>query len=187
VVTLPLVLLAIPSLLIGYFALEPMLVGDFFKNVITVDAAKHPALAEFVKAHVEHGPVAMALHGFVTPVFWLAAAGVALAWYFYLVKPAIPAWFMAKFGVVYRLLDNKYYMDKINEVVFAGGSRALGTGLWQGGDVRVIDGAVVNGSARLIGWLASVVRYLQSGLLSQYAFAMILGIVLLLAYFTVPR
>jgi NADH-quinone oxidoreductase subunit L len=94
---------------------------------------------------------------------------------------------MAKFGAVYRLLDNKYYMDKINEVLFAGGSRALGTGLWQGGDVRVIDGAVVNGSARLIGWLASVVRYLQSGLLSQYAFAMILGIVLLLAYFTVPR
>ncbi|MFN7206255.1 MAG: NADH-quinone oxidoreductase subunit L [Burkholderiales bacterium] len=187
VVTLPLILLAIPSLAIGYLALEPMLVADFFKNAITVDSVKHPALAEFVKAHVAHGPVAMALHGFVTPVFWLAAAGVAAAWYFYLVNPAIPAWFMAKFGAVYRLLDNKYYMDKINEVVFAGGSRTIGTGLWQGGDVRVIDGAIVNGSARLVSWFASVIRYLQSGLLSQYAFAMIMGIVLLLAYFTVLR
>ncbi len=187
VVTLPLLFLAIPSLAIGFWALEPMLVGDFFKNVIVVDSVRHPALSEFVAAHVAHGPVAMAVHAVATPVFWLALAGVVLAAYFYLVQPTIPAWFQAKFGGLYRLLDNKYYLDKINEVVFAAGARAIGTGLWQGGDVRVIDGAMVNGSARLVGWFAAVIRYLQSGLLSQYAFAMIIGIVLLLAYFTVLR
>lgn len=185
VVTLPLVLLAIPSAVIGAFALLPMLVDGFFQGAIVVNEVKHNALPEFVNAHVEHGPVAMALHGFATLPFWLALAGVVTAWFFYLVKPAIPAWFKAKFGAIYTLLDNKYYLDKINDTVFAGGARSLGNGLWRGGDVALIDGALVNGSWRLVAWFSRRARTLQTGLLSQYAFAMILGIVLLLAYFVV--
>ncbi len=183
VVWVPLVLLAIPSALIGYFTLSPMLEGEFFKNVIFVDALKHPAISEFVRAHVEHGPLAMALHGFLSLPFALALAGVAAAWYCYLINPKVPAWFRQRFDAIYTLLDNKYYLDKINEVVFAGGARAIGKGLWQGGDVKVIDGLIVNGSARVVGWFASVIRYFQSGYIYHYAFAMIVGMLGLLTFF----
>lgn len=187
VVTLPLILLAIPSVMIGYIALEPMLVGNFFQGVITVDTFQHPALSHFVKAHVEHGPVAMALHAFLTPVFWLALAGLFSAWYFCLVKPIFASWMRKKFELIYVVLDNKYYLDKFNETFLAAGARNLGTLLWRAGDVGLIDGLVVNGSARLVGVFASLSRFLQSGLLSRYAFAMILGVIFLLAYFTVAH
>jgi len=127
--------------------------------------------------------VAYGLHAFSTVPFWLMLAGVVLAWFFYLVKPAIPAAIKARAGWLYNLLDNKYYMDKINEAVFARGARALGGGFWKVGDKSLIDGLLVNGSARLVGWFAGVVRHLQSGYIYHYAFAMIIGIMALVTFF----
>lgn len=181
VVTAPLVLLAFPSVVIGFLTMGPMLFGEFFQDAIVVDAEKHAAMAELAK--LWHGPVAMALHAFSTPVFWLALAGVVLAWYMYLVNPALPAAIKRAVQPVYTLLENKYYMDWINENVIARAARALGTGLWKGGDQAVIDGTMVNGSARLVGWFAGVVRWVQSGYIYHYAFAMLLGVIVLLTYF----
>jgi NADH-quinone oxidoreductase subunit L len=178
VVTVPLILLAFPSVVIGFLTIGPMLFGDFFKDAIFVDTAKHPAMAEL--REIWHGPVAMALHSFLTPVFWLALAGVVLAWYMYLKNPALPAAIQRRFQWVYKLLDNKYYMDWINENVIARAARALGVGLWKGGDQGIIEGVFVNGSARLVGRIAGVVRWVQSGYIYHYAFAMLLGIVVLM-------
>ena len=180
VVTLPLALLAIPSIVIGYLTIEPMLFGDFFKGVIFVNAEAHPVMEEL--AHEFHGATAMALHAVTTPVFWLALAGVVVAWYFYLVRPAIPAAIKNAAGPIYTLLDNKYYFDKFNEVVFAGGARLLGRGLWKGGDAGLIDGAIVGGSVRLVGWIAATVRLFQSGHIYHYAFTMIFGVCALLSF-----
>jgi len=181
VVTLPLVLLAIPSVVIGFIGIGPMLFGDFFKNVIFIDEARHPAVAELGEAF--HGPVAMALHAFTSAPFWLAFAGVALSFYMYMVNPALPAAIKRIFHPVYVLFENKYYLDWINENIVARGARALGTGLWKGGDQAIIDGAIVNGSWKLVGGLANRVRRLQSGYLFHYALMMILGIFVLLTYF----
>jgi NADH-quinone oxidoreductase subunit L len=179
VVTLPLILLAIPSVIIGYFAIGPMLHGDFFKGVIFV-GENHPAMEEL--AHEFHGALAMGLHGFTSLPFALALAGVVSAWYCYMVNRKVPAWFYSKFHGIYTLLDNKYYMDKINEVVFAGGARVLGRGLWNVGDRALIDGLIVNGSARFVGWFSVVTRAFQTGYIYHYAFTMILGIALYLGY-----
>ncbi|MGV3654286.1 MAG: proton-conducting transporter membrane subunit, partial [Noviherbaspirillum sp.] len=179
VVTVPLILLAIPSVIIGFYTIGPMLFGDFFNNVIFVSEA-HGAM-EALKEEF-HGAVAMGLHGFTTPVFWLAAAGVAAAYYCYMVNPRVPAWFYQRFQGVYKLLDNKYYMDKINDIVFAGGARALGKGLWNVGDRGLIDGLLVNGSARAMGWFSRMTRTFQTGYIYHYAFTMILAIVLYLGY-----
>ncbi|WP_295852705.1 NADH-quinone oxidoreductase subunit L [uncultured Xylophilus sp.] len=181
VVTLPLVLLAIPSVVIGYLTITPMLFGDFFKNVIFVDAARHPAMKEL--AEMFHGPMAMALHGLSTAPFWLALAGVIASFYMYMVNPALPAAIKRIFHPVYVLFENKYYLDWINENILARGARALGTGLWKGGDQALIDGALVNGSWKLVGRIAGVARRLQSGYLYHYALMMILGIFVLLTYF----
>jgi NADH-quinone oxidoreductase subunit L len=179
VVTLPLILLAIPSVLIGYFTIEPMLHGDFFKGVIFVSDA-HPAMAGLSEKF--HGAAAMALHGLQTAPFWLALAGVASAYYCYMVNPRVPAWFYHKFHAVHTLLDNKYYMDKFNETVFAGGARMLGRGLWNVGDRTLIDGLIVNGSARLVGWFSKLTKTFQTGYIYHYAFTMIIGIALYLGY-----
>lgn len=181
VVTAPLLLLAVPSVVIGFMTIQPMLFGEFFKDAIFVDAARHPAMAELA-GHF-HGAVAMALHAFTTPVFWLALAGVALSYFFYMVKPEIPAAIKARFGFVYRILENKYYMDWINEHIFAPAARGLGRGLWKGGDVAVIDGVLINGSARVVGWFASVVRMFQSGYIYHYALVMIVGVLALMSWF----
>ncbi|NMM87781.1 NADH-quinone oxidoreductase subunit L [Rhodococcus sp. SRB_17] len=181
VVTVPLVLLAIPSVVIGFMTIEPMLFGDFFKDAIFVDSAKHPAMAAL--AEFFHGPMAMALHGFSTAPFWLALAGVALSYYMYMVNPALPAAIKRAFQPVYTLLDNKYYFDWINENILARGARALGVGLWKGGDQALIDGALVNGSWKLVGWVASVVRRVQTGYIYHYALVMILGVFVLMTYF----
>ncbi|WP_332815642.1 NADH-quinone oxidoreductase subunit L [Ramlibacter sp.] len=181
VVTVPLLMLAFPSVVIGFLTIGPMLFGDFFKDSILVDAARHPAMAELAKAW--HGPVQMALHGLSTPVFWLAAAGVALAYYLYMVNTALPAKIARAFRPLYTILDNKYYMDWFNENVIARLTRGIGIGLWKGGDQAVIDGAVVNGSAQLVGWFAGVVRRAQSGYLYHYALAMLLGIFVLMTWF----
>lgn len=180
VVTLPLILLAIPSVVIGFIAIEPMLFGGFFDGVITINP-EHGALAAFAEKF--HGATAMGLHAFSTLPFWLALAGVVSAAVCYLFVPAIPAAFMKALKPVHTLLDNKYYMDKFNEVVFAGGARGLGQLLWRVGDRVLIDGLIVNGSARLVGLISGVVRYAQSGFIYHYAFAMILGVLAMIIAF----
>ena len=157
VVTAPLLLLAFPSVVIGFLTIKPMLYGEFFKDAIFVNLEKHPALEEMAREF--HGPVQMALHGLSTPVFWLALAGVVLAWYMYLKNPALPAAIQKRFQPLYTLLENKYYMDWINENIIARAARGLGVGLWKGGDQGVIEGVFVNGSARAVSWFAGVVRW----------------------------
>lgn len=185
VVKLPLILLAIPSLIIGYVAIEPMLFGKFFEGVIFVDATTHPTMEHLAHHYHEmlHSPAGMALHGFMTLPFALALSGVALSWYFYMKRPDIPAAIQAKCHVIHQVLENKYGFDAFNERVFAGGSRLIGSKLWQIGDVKLIDGAMVNGTANLIGKIASKARHLQSGLIYHYAFAMIIGVFLFLTFF----
>ncbi|MBV2234099.1 MAG: NADH-quinone oxidoreductase subunit L [Sterolibacterium sp.] len=177
VVWLPLVALAIPSIIIGYIAIEPMLYGNYFGEAITI-APAHGAMAH-LKAEF-HGATAMAIHGMSQLPFILAVAGVVLSWFFYLKRPDIPQAIMQRFKGIYVLLDNKYYLDKINEVVFAGGARGIGQGLWFVGDRLLIDGLLVNGAARVAGWLAAVSRKLQTGYIYQYAFMMIFGVFVLL-------
>lgn len=180
VVTLPLILLAIPSVLIGYIAIEPMLHGTYFQNVIAVSAS-HGVMAELREGF--HGAVAMGMHAFHTLPFWLAAAGVLSAAVCYLWLPVIPATFYKVLKPIHTLLENKYYMDKFNEVFFAGGARGLGKLLWQFGDRVLIDGLLVNGSAKLVGLIAGVLRYAQSGFIYHYAFAMILGVLAMVLMF----
>jgi len=186
VVKLPLILLAIPSVFIGYIAIEPMLFGDFFKGVIFVDSAAHPAMQELTHHwhHIFHSAAGMALHGFMTLPFALAASGVALAWFFYMKRPDIPAAIQKRFATINSILENKYGFDSFNDRFFAAGSRLLGNKLWQIGDVKLIDGAMVNGTANLIGKLSTVVRKLQTGLIYHYAFAMIIGVFLMLSFFS---
>lgn len=180
VVTLPLVLLAVPSVAIGFFTIDPMLFGDWFKGVIHINGEAHPAMQEL--AHEFHGPISMALHGFTTVPFFLAMGGVVVAWFFYLVRPDIPAAIQRTFKPIHSVLENKYFFDKFNEVFFAGGSRLIGTGLWKVGDVGLIDGVAVNGSARLVGWISKLSSLLQTGHIYQYAFAMIIGVFILLTF-----
>jgi NADH-quinone oxidoreductase subunit L len=179
VVTLPLVLLAIPSVVIGWPLVGALLFGDYFGNAVYV-APAHDVLARLGEHY--HGPWAFVLHGLQSPILGLAAAGVMLAWYLYLKQPQLAERLRERAGWLYTLLVNKYYLDAFNERVIAGGSRALGNLLWRGGDVAIIDGAAVNGSARLVGWLASAVRGVQSGYLYHYAFATIIGLSALLAW-----
>ncbi|WP_183440582.1 NADH-quinone oxidoreductase subunit L [Pseudoduganella violacea] len=180
VVWFPLVMLAIPSVVIGFLTIGPMLFGDFFKGVIFV-GENHHAMHELAEEF--HGPVAMVIHSLTSLPLWLAIAGVATAYYCYMINPRVPAWFYAKFKAVHTLLDNKYYMDKINEAVFAKGARLLGEGLWNVGDRTLIDGLLVNGSAKVVQWFSSLVRVAQTGYIYHYAFVMILGILGFLVYF----
>ncbi len=181
VVTVPLILLAIPSVVIGFMTIEPMLYGEFFKGAIFVNLEKHPVMEELKQLF--HGPAQMALHGLMAPPFWLALGGSVLAWYMYMVNPALPAAIKRMFMPIFTLLENKYYFDWFNENVLARGTRALGTALWKGGDQKLIDGALVNGSWKLVGWVSSVVRRLQSGYIYHYAFGMIIGVFVLMTYF----
>jgi len=181
VVWVPLVLLAIPSVVIGYMTIGPMLFGEFFKDAISVDAVAHPAIAELAK--IFQGPLSMAIHALTTAPFWLALAGVAASYYLYMVNPALPGRIKSRFQPLYNLLENKYYLDWFNENVLARGARMLGTGLWKGGDQALIDGVIVNGSWKVVGWVSAIVRRLQSGFLYHYALSMILGVFVLMTYF----
>ncbi len=181
VVWVPLVLLAIPSVIIGFMTITPMLFGHLFSDSILVDAAKHHAMAGLLKDF--HGPAAMALHALTSMPFWLALAGVALAYYMYLINPALPAAIKTRAQPIYTLLENKYYMDWFYENVLARGARALGTGLWKGGDQALIDGTLVNGSWKVVSAVSGAVRWVQTGYLYHYALAMILGIFVLMTYF----
>lgn len=180
VVTLPLIALAVPSVVLGAIAIGPMLFGDYFKGVITVDPG-HPAMATLA-SHF-HGAFALGLHSIQTLPFWLALAGVGAAAYFYLVNPAIPARLSVQFSAIHRLLDQKYFMDRFNEIVFAGGARLIGGQLWKRADQGLIDGFLVNGSARVVAAIASIMRIGQTGYLYHYAIAMILGVALMLWWF----
>jgi NADH-quinone oxidoreductase subunit L len=180
VVTLPLVLLAIPSVIAGAWFVDPLLFDGFFNGAIAV-LPEHPAMAEL--AQHWHSWVAYGLHGFVTLPFWLMVAGFAVAWYCYLVDPRVPAAIRKRFSVINRILDNKYYADWINEQVVARAMRGLGHGFWKAGDRGLIDGVMVNGSARMVGAVAALSRHLQSGYIYHYAFAMIIGIMALLTFF----
>ena len=181
VVTLPLILLAIPSVVIGFLTITPMLFGHLLGDAIFVNTAAHPAMLEIAKSF--HGPWAMAIHALTTAPFWLAVAGVALSYYMYMVNPALPTAIKAKVMPLYTVLDNKYYMDWFNENVLARGARALGTALWKRGDQAIIDGGLVNGSWKVIGAVSALVRWVQSGYLYHYALAMILGVFVMMTYF----
>ena len=180
VVTLPLVLLAVPSVFIGFLTVQPMLFGEFFKDVIFVDA-RHGAMAGL--EGIFHGPLAMALHALQTAPFWLALAGVVTAYYMYMINPALPAAIKKSMRPIYSLLENKYYMDWFNENVLARFARILGAGLWKVGDQALIDGAVVNGSWKCVGWIAGILRWIQSGYIFHYALIMLLGVFGLMTYF----
>jgi len=181
VVTVPLVLLAIPSVLIGFYTIDPLLFGEFFSDAIFINADKHPVMHEL--SHEYHGAVAMAMHAFSTAPFWLALAGVVTSYYMYMINPAVPAAIKRVFHPIYVLFENKYYMDWFNENVLARGARALGTGLWKGGDQAIIEGGVVNASWKLVGCVSSWTRQLQTGYLYHYALVMILGVFLLMTWF----
>jgi NADH-quinone oxidoreductase subunit L len=180
VVTLPLILLAIPSLIIGWITVESVLFGGYFGNAITV-LPVHDVLGH-VKEEF-HGPVQFVVHAFTGPAVYLAAAGVLAAWYLYIKRTDLPGQIAARASGLYTLLANKFYFDEIYQAVFARGSRGLGTALWRVGDVALIDGGMVNGSARVVGWVSGLLRQLQSGYLYHYAFAMVIGLSALLAWY----
>ncbi|MEO7337953.1 MAG: NADH-quinone oxidoreductase subunit L [Caldimonas sp.] len=180
VVWLPLVLLAIPSVVIGAMAIGPMLFSDYFDGAIAVNAEAHPAMEELAKGF--HGVGAMTLHAFTSLPFWFALAGVAMSYWFYMLSPAIPAAIQARFGGVYRLLENKYYFDWFNEHVLARMARATGRGLWKGGDEAFIDRFLIDGTAREVGAIAAIGRRLQNGYLYFYALVMIVGVIGLMTW-----
>ena len=181
VVTVPLILLAIPSVYTGWVYIEPMLLGGFFGSSIVI-LPEHRALWEFKNEW--HGVAAFIQHGVLSLPFWLALAGIGSAWYLYLVNPALPARIAARLGPVYAVLTNNYYFDKFNEWFFAGGARRVGTLFSEIGDGKIIEG-VVNGSARFVGWSAGLLRRLQSGYVYQYAFTMIIGLFALLTWWVI--
>jgi len=161
----------------GWAYIEPVLFGGFFGDSIVV-AEPHAVLARMGEEF--HGVPAFVLHGVTAPTLWLALAGIAAAWFFYLVKPELPAQIAKAARPIYQLLVNKYYFDEIYQAVFASGARGLGTALWKFGDVAVIDGFFVNGAARVVGWTSAIVRRFQSGFIYHYAFMMIIGVFVLL-------
>jgi len=178
VVTVPLILLAIPSLAAGWLTIQPLLYGNFFGSSIYV-APDHHVMQGLAEQF--HGAGGMLLESVTTPTLWLALAGVIVAWIFYLAKPAWPGVLARVFAPVYQLLVHKFYFDEIY-ALFIAGVRGLGRLLWQVGDVTIIDGGLVNGSARAVGWFSRVLRRSQSGYLYHYAFAMIVGLCLLLGW-----
>ena len=180
VVWLPLVLLAIPSVVIGYLTIGPMLFGDFFKDAIVVHGEHHHAMKELAEEF--HGAAAMAIHALTTLPFILALAGVVVAYVFYMVAPSIPAAIAKALAPLIRLLENKYYLDWFNEHVLAAGARLLGRGLWKGGDMGLIDGVLINGTVRLIGGVANLTRLVQTGHVYWYALVMLLGVFGLLTW-----
>ena len=178
VVTLPLVLLAIPSVVIGYFTVGPMVFGDYFDGILAVTAA-HDTLG----AIDYHGAFGFMLHGMMALPFWLAMAGLFVEWFIYTQKPEIARNIAIRFDWVKFMLDRKYGFDEFNQAVFAGGSKLLGKFLWLVGDRAMIDGLAVNGSAHSVGKLAAVVRFVQTGMLYHYAMAIIIGLIAMLGWF----
>ena len=182
VVTVPLVLLAIPSVGIGYLTMDSMLFGEWFKNVLFV-LPQHDTLAELGKGL--HGPNSMIAHGFMGPALYLALAGLVIAWIIYTKMPGVAESIKTRLEPLYRTLDKKYWFDEIYQFLFAGGSRGLGNALWSKGDRFIIDNVIINGSARTVVRIADWARTIQTGYLFHYAIAMILGLLLLLTWFVI--
>ncbi|MFQ5935527.1 MAG: NADH-quinone oxidoreductase subunit L [Acidiferrobacterales bacterium] len=180
VVTFPLVMLAIPSVLAGAVLIEPMLFGNLFGNSMPVAPARD-VLAELGSGY--HGLGPFITHGLESLPFLLAILGIIGAWLLYVRYPHLPEAISRKAHLVYTVLVRKYFFDDVNDVVFAAGARKVGTVLWKVGDLKLIDGLAVNGTARVVGWFASVIRYIQTGYVYHYAFAMILGLFLLITFF----
>jgi len=184
-VTLPLVLLAIPSVVIGYITIEPMLFGSFFTKSIFLNPEAHPTM-EHLSHHfheIYHGPFGMALHSFLSLPFLFASSGVFLAYYCYQINLNLPKFIFSRTQRIYRILENKYGFDTFNEKFFAFGSRFLGEKFWKIGDVKIIDGWLVNGTAKSVGKLSEKIRVIQSGYIYHYAFAMVIGVFLFLTFF----
>ncbi len=184
-ITLPLVLLAIPSVVIGYITIEPMLFGSFFTKSIFLNPEVHPTMAHLSHHFHEiyHGPFGMALHSIISLPFLFASSGVLLAYYCYQINLNLPKFVFSRTRGIYRILENKYGFDTFNEKFFALGSRFLGEKFWQIGDMKIIDGWLVNGTARSIGKLSEKIRVIQSGYIYHYAFAMVIGVFLFLTFF----
>ncbi len=180
VVTVPLMALAVFSVITGWWFAEDVLSGSLFAESIFVLPA-HDVLSRVAEEF--DGPASFALHGLLSPAFWLAMAGVVVAWFLYVARPDIPATLASRFGILYRMLDRKYWFDEAYQFLFAGGARGIGGALWRLGDTVLIDGLFVNGTARTVGWFAGVVRGLQTGMLYHYAFAMIVGLLALLFFY----
>ncbi len=180
VVTLPLILLAIPSVIIGFYTITPLLFGTYFGDSIFIDLARHPVMKELAEEF--HGPVAMAIHAFTSPVLGLVVLSVLTAAIGYLWVPKLPEKVAQAFAPIKKLFDNKYYLDDLNQAVFAKGLIWIGGILWHRGDQKVIDDFFVNGIAHTVGRFAGVIRHLQSGYVYHYAFAMIAGLAVLLAW-----
>ena len=178
VVTLPLVLLAIPSVVIGYIAIEPMLFGGYFRDAIYVSAEHGKVLHEMREEF--HGALGMAARSLSSLPFLLALAGVAMSWFFYMKRPDIPAAIQKRFQWIYTVLDNKYYFDRFNDWFFAGGARGASSFLAKFGDKFLIDGLLVNGTAGMVGKISGIVRRFQTGYIYHYAFTMITGVFVLL-------
>ena len=181
VVTLPLVLLAIPSLIIGALTIKPLLYGDFFKDVIYVNHDIHPVMTKMAEEF--HGVFGMVTHSLTSPVLYLAIAGVVVAWFLYVKAPSVPAKIQAACKPIYTLLDNKYYLDTLYFNVFAKGSRKLGEFFWKVGDIMIIDNGIVNGSAKLVGAVAAQVRKAQTGFIYTYAAVMVFGVLVMIVAF----
>jgi len=180
VVTVPLIALAIPSVLIGALTVAPVLFGSYFGPSIFVLPA-NDVLGKVGEGF--GGALSFALHGLISPPFWFAAAGVATAWLFFLKKPELADEAARRFRLAYRILSEKYYFDWFNENVLAALTRGIGVGLWKGGDQGLIDGAMVNGTAEGVGWFGGVLRRVQSGYLYSYAFWMVIGLAVLLGWY----
>jgi len=180
VVTVPLVLLAIPSIYTGWAHIESMLFGNWFGQSIAV-IPEHDVIGKLKAGW--HGVGEFVMHGLMAAPFWLALGGIAAAAYCYLVNPGFPHALQRRLGAIYLLLDNKYYFDRFNEVVFGAGARKLGTFLSNVGDRTIIDGFFVNGTARVVGWSSALLRHIQTGYVYHYAFTMIVGVFALLAWF----
>ena len=181
VVTLPLILLAIPSVIIGALTIKPLLYGDFFKDVIYVNHDIHPVMTKMAEEF--HGVFGMVTHSLTSPVLYLAIAGVVVAWFLYVKAPSVPAKIQAACKPIYTLLDNKYYLDTLYFNVFAKGSRKLGEFFWKVGDTMIIDNGIVNGSAKLVGAVAAQVRKAQTGFIYTYAAVMVFGVLVMIVAF----
>lgn len=184
VVWIPLVMLAIPSVGIGYFTMDGMLFGDWFKEALFV-LPEHNTLAQL--GEVVHGPNSMIAHGFLGPALYLAFAGVVVAFFIYMKNPGIADAIKKRLEIVHLLLERKYFFDELYQFVFAGGSRGIGKLFWSVGDKGIIDGLIINGSARTVGRFADWVRNVQTGYLFHYAIAMILGLLMLLTWFVMLK
>ena len=181
VVWVPLVLLAIPSLVIGFMTAGSILFGDYFSSAIVVHENHHEFLNHIIEEYKT--PTGFLLHGMTDFTMWIGLAGIVTAWFLYIRRPDLAGTIKERLGVVYNILIRKYGFDELYQALFAGGSRRIGKLFWKNGDVAAIDGIMVNGTANMIGWISGKLRYMQSGYLYHYAFTMIIGLIGLLTFF----